>query len=99
MPICRLLKSPLAGQGAETRDQPKNGYAQNCMKLYIYLNFNMVVRSWCLSHKGFFCSKFLISVTQRYRTKWRAMVPNTNYFKPIILELQTFIYNCNSKII
>ena len=29
----------------------------------------------------------------------RAIVPNTNYFKPVILKLKTFIYNSNSKII
>ena len=45
------------------------------------------------------CLKFLIILTQWYRTKLLAIVPNRNYFKPIILKLKTFIYNSDSKII
>ena len=33
-----------------------------------------------------YCSKFSISLTQRYRTNLRAIVPNTDYFKLIILN-------------
>ena len=42
--------------------------------------------------------KFFISITQWHRTKLRAIVWNTNYFKPIILKFKTFIYNSNIKI-
>ena len=31
--------------------------------------------------------------------KSRAIVHNTNYFKPFILKFKTFVYNSNSKII
>ena len=31
-------------------------------------------------------------------TKLRAIVPNRNYYKPIILKFKIFIYNNNSKI-
>ena len=33
------------------------------------------------------------------RIKLRAIVPNRNYFKPIILKFKIFIYNSNNKII
>ena len=42
---------------------------------------------------------FFVSLTLWYRTKLRAIVPNRNYFKPIILKFETFIYNSGSKII
>ena len=48
---------------------------------------------------NFMFSSTLISLTQWYRTKLRAAVPNTNYFKPIILTFKTFIYISNGKII
>ena len=60
----------------------------------------MFIRSWCISPKKLrCCSKFLISLTQGSRTKLRATVPNTNYFKPIILKFKKFNYNSNTKII
>ena len=60
----------------------------------------MLTRFWCISLRKFRCfSKFFISLTQWYRTKLRAIVPNRNYFKPIILKFETFIYNSGSKII
>ena len=34
---------------------------------------------------------------QIYRMTLRAVVPNTDYFKPIILKFKTFIYNTNTK--
>ena len=37
-------------------------------------------------------------LTQWYRTKLRAIVPNANYFKPIILKFKILIYNSDSKI-
>ena len=43
--------------------------------------------------------KFLISLTQWYGSKCHAIVPNTDYFKPIILKFKIFIYNSNSKVI
>ena len=53
---------------------------------------------WCISLKNFrWCSKFLISLTQWYRTKLSVIVPNTNYFKPIILKYKTFIYVSNNE--
>ena len=59
-----------------------------------------LIRFWCMSLKKLQCySKFLISLTQWNRTKLRAIVPNRNYFKPIILKFKTFIYNSVSKII
>ena len=59
-----------------------------------------LIRFWCISLKKFRCYlSFLISLTQWYRTKLRAIVPNRNYFKPIILKFKTFIYNSGSKII
>ena len=59
-----------------------------------------MIRFWCKSLKKFRCYlKFLISLTQWYRTKLCAIVPNRNYFKPIILKFKTFIYNSDSKII
>ena len=62
--------------------------------------YNLVlIIFWCTSLKKFRCSsKFLFSLTQWCRTKLRAIVPNTNYFQPIILKLKTFIYNSDSKI-
>ena len=47
---------------------------------------------WC-------CLKFLISLTRWCRTKLRAIVFITNYFKLIILKFKTFIYNNNNEII
>ena len=41
----------------------------------------------------------LFSLTQWYRTKLRAIVSNTNYFKPIIFKFKKFIFNSNSKIV
>ena len=43
--------------------------------------------------------EILISLTVWYRTKLHAIVPNMNYFKPIILKFKIFIYNSESKII
>ena len=48
-------------------------------------------RFWCISLKKFCCSKFLISLTQWYRTKLCAIVHNTIYFKLVILKFKTFI--------
>ena len=36
---------------------------------------------------------------KRYRTKLRAIVSNTDYFKPITLKFKTIVYNGKSKII
>ena len=36
---------------------------------------------------------------QWYRTKLHGIVPKMNYFKPIILKFETFIYNSNGKTI
>ena len=59
-----------------------------------------LIRFWCISLKKFRgYSNFLISLTQWYRTKLRAIVPNRNYFKPIISKFKTIIYNSYSKII
>ena len=49
------------------------------------------------------CFPVCLCVTQnivaaKYRTKLRAIVSNTNYFKPIILKFKMYIYNSNSKI-
>ena len=50
----------------------------------------VLIRLWSISLKKFrCCSKFLFSLTQGYRTKLRAIVPNVNYFKPIILKFKT----------
>ena len=58
------------------------------------------IRFLCITLKKLrCCSKFLNSLTQQYRIKLRAVVSNTNYFKPIILKLIAFIYNRNSKTI
>ena len=43
--------------------------------------------------------QFSITLTQWYRTKLRAMIPNANYINPIILKFKTFIYKRNCKII
>ena len=60
----------------------------------------VLTRFWCPSiEKCRSCSKFSISLTQRYRTKLRAIAPKTNNFMTIILQFKTFIYNRNSKII
>ena len=49
----------------------------------------MLIRFWCIPLKKFrCCSKFLISLTQCYRRKLRAIVPNSDYFKPIILKFK-----------
>ena len=63
--------------------------------------YNLVlIKFWCILFKKFWCcSKFMISLTQWYMTKMRAVVPNTNNFQPIILKYKTFISNKNSKII
>ena len=58
-----------------------------------------LIRFRCISLKKFrCCSKFMISITQWYRTKLCKNVPNLNYFKPIILKFVTFLYNSSSKI-
>ena len=69
-----------------------------------YFTFNSILTHLvlivfkCISLKRFHCcSKFSISVTQRYKTKLHAIVPNADYFKPIILKFKTFIYNSDSK--
>ena len=59
----------------------------------------VLIRFWCISLKKFRRSKFLISLTQRYKTKFCTIVPNTNCFKPNNLKLKILIYNSNSKII
>ena len=60
----------------------------------------MLIRFWCILLKKFrCCTKFLISYTQWYTTKLRAIVPNMNSFMAIILKFKRFIYNSNSKII
>ena len=37
--------------------------------------------------------------TQQYRTNLRTIVPNVDYFKPIVLKFKTLVYNSISKII
>ena len=66
----------------------------------IFLDIILVlIRFWCLSLKNFRCYyKFLITLKQWYRAKLCAIVPNADYFEPIILKFITFIYNSNSKI-
>ena len=59
----------------------------------------MLIRFWCTSLKKFRCSIFLISLKQWCRTKLRAIVSNTNYFKPFISKFKPIIYNSNSKVI
>ena len=44
-------------------------------------------------------SSIFIYLTQWYRTKLRAVVPNTNNFKSIILKFKTLIYDSDCKII
>ena len=41
----------------------------------------------------------IFDLTQLYSTKLRAIVPNTNYLKPIVLRFKTIIHNSISKII
>ena len=58
----------------------------------------VLIRFWCTSLKMFrCCSIFMISLTQWYRKKLRAIVPKTNYLKRIILKFKTFIYNSNRR--
>ena len=60
----------------------------------------VLIRFCCISRQKFRSfSKFFISLTHWYAAKLRAILPNTNYFKSIILKLKTFIYNSNNKII
>ena len=75
--------------------------ARKLMNLYNQLQLDIeLIIFWCISLKKFrCCSKFLISLTQRYKTKLRAVVLNTNYFTPIILKSETFIYNRDKKIL
>ena len=59
----------------------------------------MMIRFWRISIKRFpSCSKFSNSLTYRCKTKWCALISNTDYFKPVILNFTTFIYNSNCKI-
>ena len=51
----------------------------------------VLIRFWCISLKKFCCSKFLISLTQCYRTKLHATVPNMIYFKLIIFKFKILI--------
>ena len=63
--------------------------------------YNLVlIRFWCILLKKFHCcSKFLISLTQQYRAKLRAIAPNSNYFTPIIFKFKIIIYNNSSNAI
>ena len=79
---------------------------QKLMKLNIQLHLDII---WFWLHFGVYRSRssdwflywflywFLISLTRWNRTKLRAIIPNTNYFKPIILRFKIFVYNRNSK--
>ena len=72
------------------------------MKVYIQFRpYNWVlIRFQCISLKKFrCCPKYFISLTQRKRTKLRAIAPDTSYFKPVILKFKTLISNSSSKII
>ena len=71
--------------------------AWKLMKLYAPWYNLVLIRFWCISVKQFrCCPKFMISLTQCYRVKLRAIVPNMNYFKKIILKFKIFVYNSNS---
>ena len=75
---------------------------RNCTKFYIYLHLN-INRCWLdsgsyRSRGSAIVRNFLISLLQRYRTKLRAIILNTIYFKQFILNFETFIYNSNSTI-
>ena len=37
-------------------------------------------------------------IIQWFRTKLREIVPNTDFFKPVIIKLKTFIHDSNNKI-
>ena len=71
------------------------------MKLYIQLHLDIMC-CWLdfdayRSRKSIVVRNFLF-LTQWYSTKLHAIVPNMNYFKPVILKFKTFIYNSNNKI-
>ena len=63
--------------------------AWKLLKLNIQLNHDIIWYwlDWCISLKKFRCfSKILTSLTQLCRTKLRAIVPNADYFMPMIMK-------------
>ena len=76
------------------------------MELHEILHFDasylklLLFRVWWISIKRLrCCSKLLISLIELHRRKLHEIVPNVDYFTPIILKFKTFINNGNKKII
>ena len=59
----------------------------------------VLIKFYGISFNSFHCSsKYLISLTHLCWKKLRAIVPNADYFTPIILKFKILIYNSNRKI-
>ena len=106
MPICHCLSDCLSvcdtNFSGRVREKTRG---RNCMKFYIWLHLHIdscwldfAAYRWKSSDVVWNFFYFFNTVIYN-KTKLPAIVPNTNYFKLIILKFKTFIRNRKSKFI